>query len=93
MLQQVANRTQLVIGEQGVAARLGGDEFIVLLDKCSTDKEIREVIHKLQKALLEKIEIRKNSIAITSSIGQRFVQRNLRVKPIILKMQIYGFMR
>lgn len=53
MLQQVANRTQLVIGEQGVAARLGGDEFIVLLDKCSTDKEIKEVIHKLQKALLE----------------------------------------
>ncbi|QCR33330.1 hypothetical protein C1N55_14550 [Lysinibacillus sp. SGAir0095] len=53
VLQQVANRTQLVIGEQGVAARLGGDEFIVLLDKCSTDKEIKEVIHKLQKALLE----------------------------------------
>lgn len=69
VIQAVANRTQEVIGENGIAARLGGDEFIVLLDNCETEEEVTEVIQNIQKALLKEIATEKEIIAITNSIG------------------------
>jgi len=69
VIQEVANRTQHVIGELGIASRLGGDEFIVLLYDCSTEEELKEVIHKIQDALLEEIVTEKQTISITNSIG------------------------
>lgn len=68
VIQEVANRTQQVIVEHGIAARLGGDEFIILLYS-SKNEEVKEVIHKLQKELLKEIVIERNTIAITNSIG------------------------
>ncbi|MFC7686740.1 diguanylate cyclase domain-containing protein [Ureibacillus sp. GCM10028918] len=69
VIQEVANRTQHVVVEQGIAARLGGDEFIVLLYNCHAEEEVKEVIHKLQNELLKEIVTEKKTIEITNSIG------------------------
>lgn len=67
LLQQIAGRILLLLGEGELAGRMGGDEFILVLkadegDFCSRLEEIR-------RRISEPVELSGTSLEITCSIG------------------------
>jgi len=75
LLVQIAERLQRVIasdrvnGREGMAARLGGDEFVILLEKITSDEEIKEVVDRLLRALAVPYVFKGHEVQSTASIG------------------------
>ncbi|WML38308.1 EAL domain-containing protein [Neobacillus sp. OS1-2] len=68
ILQNVANRLELAVREEGFVSRQGGDEFIILLDE--TDKEKAAIV--AQRILYEfskPLEVNNQEFFVTPSIG------------------------
>ncbi|GAA58388.1 diguanylate cyclase/phosphodiesterase [Pseudoalteromonas sp. BSi20652] len=72
LLHQVANRLKNCICENDIIARLGGDEFTLILQGVSDQLKAAEVADRIQKSLMQCIQIKKEKVYVTASIGLTF---------------------
>ena len=69
LLHQVANRLKACISEQDIIARLGGDEFTLILQNVTDLERAAKVANSVQHALLTSIQVKKETVYVTASIG------------------------
>ncbi|QKE63593.1 diguanylate cyclase [Aquipseudomonas campi] len=69
VLKIFAARLQRSVRTSDVVARLGGDEFVILLQHLSSAELACEVAAKVIEAMVEPLQIRQHSLAVSTSIG------------------------
>lgn len=69
LLQSVAKRLKVVIGEDNILARFGGDEFIILVPKLTSDEEACEICRHILKVMNEPFTVYGQKFNISPSIG------------------------
>lgn len=69
LLQQVAQRLRLCVGDTGLVGRLGGDEFQVLLSGEANRERLAELATAVIRALSEPYWLSGSSVTIGCSIG------------------------
>jgi diguanylate cyclase (GGDEF)-like protein/PAS domain S-box-containing protein len=70
LLVAVGNRLgALVHGHDRMVARMGGDEFVVLVQNCSSMKELTLLADKVLAALREPVRIGGHDLMVSASIG------------------------
>jgi diguanylate cyclase (GGDEF)-like protein/PAS domain S-box-containing protein len=69
LLKEIAHRLNNVLGNKGIVARMGGDEFTLLMPNVQSVNEVSEMAEKILSIVKKTIEINKNEIFITTSIG------------------------
>jgi diguanylate cyclase (GGDEF)-like protein/PAS domain S-box-containing protein len=69
LLQTVAQRLSACIREEDTAARLGGDEFVLILEELSYPEDLATIAAKIGASLALPIQLEKQEIHVTSSIG------------------------
>jgi diguanylate cyclase (GGDEF)-like protein/PAS domain S-box-containing protein len=69
LLEAVSRRLRTCLRESDIVARLGGDEFVIALPAVSGDKDIEEVVEKVNASLLETFTIECHELKISGSIG------------------------
>ena len=68
-LCEVADRLRDCVRFSDTVARIGGDEFGILLDEVASQNQAWEVATKIRKNLERPIDIGKNHIKISTSVG------------------------
>ncbi|MEV6431954.1 diguanylate cyclase [Nocardia sp. NPDC051463] len=75
VLHDVAQRLQAAVEPTGgLVARIGGDEFIMLVEKCSSQKELDSISDLLLAALAAPMQVAGRSVAVGASIGAVFAE-------------------
>lgn len=69
VLVTVAQRLLKVVRPMDVVARFAGDEFAVILDNLHDEEEIGEVMRRIQAVISEPMDIERNEIITSASIG------------------------
>ncbi|HEX8414381.1 MAG TPA: diguanylate cyclase, partial [Sphingomicrobium sp.] len=69
LLQQVAQRLQRCVGEEGLVGRLGGDEFQVLLTRISSQESLAELADAVICSLSKPYFLGSSAVTIGCSIG------------------------
>lgn len=69
LLKAVADRLGSAVRETDTVCRMGGDEFVVILPDVANDHAVNAVAKKILKELSAPIELGRNSIIITPSVG------------------------
>ncbi|KTD65919.1 putative bifunctional diguanylate cyclase/phosphodiesterase [Legionella spiritensis] len=69
ILKQFAQRLKCTIEEPMTLARMGGDEFAILYPNVETEKDIRTLVKKLQKAIAINFALEGVTIDATATIG------------------------
>jgi diguanylate cyclase (GGDEF)-like protein len=69
LLVSLAHRLKSSVRTVDTVARLGGDEFAILLEAVKRDDEVITIVERLQKNLDSPLEVHKNSIVMTASVG------------------------
>lgn len=69
ILQQIAARMRLAVGDAGVLARLGGDEFFVVLKPTPNDAAAGELAQDILAAIARRMTWGGYSMRLSSSIG------------------------
>ncbi|MGO4890232.1 putative bifunctional diguanylate cyclase/phosphodiesterase [Anaerobacillus sp. MEB173] len=85
LLQAIAKRFQMVIGEDGVVARFGGDEFVVMLPNIASKQEVADKIEELFESLRRPIQSDEREFFTTVSIGASFYPEHGRNANTLLK--------
>lgn len=68
LLHHVANRLKACIKDEDIIARLGGDEFTLILKNANQTAAVK-VADKIKQALLKSIQLKKETVCVTASIG------------------------
>ena len=68
VLQTVAQRMLSTLRESDTISRVGGDEFVIVIRARET-KNILRVVRKIREAISQPIELGKEKISVSSSIG------------------------
>ncbi|MFE7801315.1 diguanylate cyclase domain-containing protein [Nocardia sp. NPDC057440] len=75
VLRDVAQRLQASVEPVGgLVARIGGDEFIVLVEKCSSRKELDTISDLLLAALAAPMQVAGRPVGVGASIGAVFAE-------------------
>lgn len=69
LLQEIAQRFGNAVRSADTVARIGGDEFTVLLENIHHVSVVEDVANNLLKELAQPIELEKNKLYISASIG------------------------
>lgn len=69
LLVEVANRIKDAVRDSDTVARFGGDEFVILIDEFKNLHDIISITDKIQKSLLNPIELGSTANYITLSMG------------------------
>jgi diguanylate cyclase (GGDEF)-like protein/PAS domain S-box-containing protein len=69
VLIEVAQRLKKVLRESDFIARWGGDEFVVVLENLSSVSDVARVATHIIEALQQPIQVNKNKLLTTASIG------------------------
>ncbi len=69
LLQTVAQRLTACIREEDTAARLGGDEFVLIIEGITDIDNLAAIADKLVTSLGQPVNLGKEEIVVTSSIG------------------------
>lgn len=72
LLQEVATRLSHVLRKGDSICRMGGDEFILIINDLKQQKNIHQVMKKIQMALKPVFKISNKKIAVTASMGVSF---------------------
>jgi diguanylate cyclase (GGDEF)-like protein len=73
---EVAKTAQHFVGDKGYVGRIGGDEFMLVLEKVSTEPELREILRNIRYTIREKYMDEKNNTTITVSMGGALYPEN-----------------
>ena len=84
VLKAMSRRMVLQLREIDTLARLGGDEFVVMLPGCNA-ADAMTVAGKLHKALEQPLQLGKNELRVTASIGIATFPTDGRVLEDLLK--------
>lgn len=69
VLRAIANRLQVLIGEQAFIARLGGDEFAILVEGQAAGENIHDLADSILAELRKPVQFERQSIYFSASIG------------------------
>ena len=69
VLTEVAKRLTIAMRGTDTCARIGGDEFAILVEEIHNKSDIIRVMEKITKALADLIELEKNELVISASMG------------------------
>lgn len=69
LLRAVAERLQLLVGENDVLARLGGDEFVIVSELSSAPEQTELMADRLVQELAKPVLVGDKSLAVSASIG------------------------
>ncbi|MFA6137467.1 MAG: diguanylate cyclase [Sulfurimonas sp.] len=69
LLQEVAKRLGECVREEDTVARLGGDEFAIILSELKSSEDALEIAKKIIQKVSEPLNIGKNSLIPSTSIG------------------------
>ncbi len=69
LLQEIAERIKVGVGDQGVVARVGGDEFAILLSNVADDSDAALIARSVIAELNGKFSFLGHSLNITCNIG------------------------
>lgn len=69
LLKQVASRLTGIVRDSDTLARLGGDEYAFLLPGPSSDRDVRSIAKKVQRALESPFEMEGLTLDVQASIG------------------------
>lgn len=69
LLRAVAERLQLLVGENDLLARLGGDEFVIVSALSSAPEQTELVADRLVQELAKPVLVGEKSLAVSASIG------------------------
>ncbi|WP_028117959.1 putative bifunctional diguanylate cyclase/phosphodiesterase [Ferrimonas senticii] len=80
LLKTVANRLQKSVRSMDTVCRLGGDEFTVIVRGLESESDIHRIIHQIFTSLQQPLQLGRNTLIITTSIGVVFCD-NPMVRP------------
>lgn len=66
---EVAKAAKKHVGDKGAVGRIGGDEFMLVLEKVSTEPELREILRAISYDIREKYMDEKANKTVTISMG------------------------
>lgn len=70
VLEETARRLIRAVRGSDIVSRIGGDEFVLLLDRITTDEEIRHVCERILSEIRQPFQISENLVVeLTASIG------------------------
>jgi diguanylate cyclase (GGDEF)-like protein len=69
VLTEVAERLTIAMRGTDTCARIGGDEFAILVEEIHNKSDIIRVMEKITNILADVIELEKNEIVISASMG------------------------
>jgi diguanylate cyclase (GGDEF)-like protein len=69
LLRAVAERLQLLVGENDILARLGGDEFVIVSQLSSAPEQTELMADRLVQELAKPVQVGEKSLAVSASIG------------------------
>lgn len=69
LLQEVAKRLMTCVREEDTVARFGGDEFAIILSELNASDDAVEIAQKIIRKVSEPLNIEKNSLIPSVSIG------------------------
>ncbi len=78
VIQEVARTARKFVGDKGAVGRIGGDEFMLVLEKVSTEPELREILRDIRYTVREKYMDEKENKTITVSMGGALFPDNAR---------------
>ncbi len=69
VIVSVAETARKYVGEKGVVGRIGGDEFMLVLEKVSTEPELRDILRNIRYTIREKYQDESQNKTVTLSMG------------------------
>lgn len=69
VLREVAQRLRENIREEDTIARMGGDEFVIILFNPDSHEHIAELIERIRRAVMTRVEVKGHEILPGTSIG------------------------
>jgi diguanylate cyclase (GGDEF)-like protein len=69
LLVEFARRLPAALRSSDTVARLGGDEFGVLLPEAGVPKDVVRALDRIQKAIVQPVELDGLSLSLSASIG------------------------
>ncbi len=72
LLQEVASRLLLCLGEGGFVSRLGGDEFAILLEDVRNEERVVKVAGLIYESISKPFHLKTHDFFLTVSIGITF---------------------
>ena len=69
LLKNVASTIKEAIRIDDVVARIGGDEFVIVLTNYKDERELIDIIQRIQSRLMKPLSIKGYSINVSSSVG------------------------